>query len=356
MSHLEQRLENDLNQIREHIADMGESVERGLENALTALQTADEKLAFMTILSDLPINRKMRKIDKLCHAFIAVHLPSAGHLRYLSSVIRANIILERIGDYAVTIARESVQTGTLQESKFIEELNRVSSDVKLVLHESIKAFNAVNTERARSTIKMASQVELDMDEIYAKLLNASKRDNNKDVIISLIIFSQLKRVADQSKNLAEETIFVETGETKRPKTYRIHFIDQDNSCLGPMAQLIAQKTLPDIGAYSSAGVDAASELNPGMVKFMQSINFDLSGVNAKQIDTSREVLSNYHVLVGLNQRVQSVVGKVPFRTSVLNWHGIKIPDGNKNEGWEELYKELAYQIRELMTLLRGDEI
>src|SRR6056300_1407039 len=103
MSHLEQRLEHDLNEIRDHIATMSTSVERALQGAFRALHEADDKLAFTTILSDLPINRMMRKIDRMCHAFIAVHLPSAGHLRFISSVICANIILERIGDYAVTI-------------------------------------------------------------------------------------------------------------------------------------------------------------------------------------------------------------------------------------------------------------
>ena len=111
MSHLEERLEHDLNHIRDHIARMGADVEQALEAAFRALESGDDRLAFKTILSDLPINRHMREIDRLCHAFIAVHLPSAGHLRLISSVIRANIILERIGDYAVTIAREAVQLG-----------------------------------------------------------------------------------------------------------------------------------------------------------------------------------------------------------------------------------------------------
>ena len=81
MSHLEERLEHDLNEIRDEVANMGASVEQAMDAAFRALLTADEKLAFTTILSDLPINRQMRKIDRMCHAFIAVHLPSAGHLR-----------------------------------------------------------------------------------------------------------------------------------------------------------------------------------------------------------------------------------------------------------------------------------
>lgn len=355
MSHLEQRLEHDLNEIREHIASMGADVEQGLDNAFSALQTADEKLAFTTILSDHPINRKMRKIDKLCHAFIAVHLPSAGHLRFLSSVIRANIILERIGDYAVTIARESVQMGSAPEGRFAPELSRISSEVRLVLHESISAFNDLNTEQARSTIKLSNQVEHNMDGIYAELLDRAEKGDTRNSMICLIIFSQLKRVADQAKNLAEETIFAETGETKAPKVYRILFLDKDNSCVGPMAELIARKIFPEVGYYRSEGVSAADSLDANMVDFMQSRSFDLTAIHPAQLDASRESLADYHVIVGLNQPVLTSIDKIPFRTSVLNWNDNSLPNNDDAEAWEALYKNLAFQIRELIILLRGEE-
>ena len=355
MSHLEQRLEHDLSEIKDQIASMGTAVEKALKDAFLALQTADEKLAFSTILSDHPINRKMRRIDKLCHAFIAVHLPSAGHLRLLSSVIRANIILERIGDYAVTVARESVQMGDAPERHLSSDLARISSEVMLVLRESIAAFNSLNAERARSAIKLANQVEHNMDGIYAELLNSTDSENKRSVMISLIIFSQVKRVADQAKNLAEETIFIETGESKAPKIYRILFVDADNSCAGPMAEQIARKVFPDVGIYSSAGIEPANSMNPDMVKFMQNRSFDLTALKPAKLDKRRESLSEFHVIVGLNQPVKPAVGDIPFRTSALNWDDIVVPQDDDSEAWETLYKTLAYQIRELIVLLRGEE-
>ena len=57
----------------------------------------DNELAYLTVLGDNPINRNSRKLDSLCHAFIARHLPSAGHLRLMSSIVRVNVALERIG-------------------------------------------------------------------------------------------------------------------------------------------------------------------------------------------------------------------------------------------------------------------
>lgn len=357
MSHLEERLEHDLNEIRDHIADMGSEVEQALGGAFRALETQDDKLAFTTILSDLPINRHMRKIDRLCHAFIAVHLPSAGHLRRISSVIRANIILERIGDYAVTIAREAVQLGEVPDGYMATELQNIGNGAISVLSESISAFNSSNAERARATIAQAREVELEMDGIYAQLLDSADKGDGctRNTMIYLIIFSQLKRVADQAKNLSEEAIFIETGATKTPKIYRILFLDEANSCLGPMTQLIASKIFPEVGVYTTAGVEAADSLDTHMTAFMQHRGFDLGGITPVEMDSSRESLAEYHVIVGLNQKVLKAVGKIPFRTSALNWKDLDIPDNDDVDAWEALHKNLALHIRELLTLLRGSE-
>ncbi len=357
MSHLEERLEHDLNEIRDHIARMGTDVEQALQGAFHALENNDDKLAFKTVLSDLPINRHMRQIDRLCHAFIAVHLPSAGHLRLISSVIRANIILERIGDYAVTIAREAVQLGDVPEGYMSSELKKVSAEAISILGEAISAFNSSNAERARHAITMAKQVEHEMDGIYAELLDSGDAEGGcgRNTMIYLIIFSQLKRVADQAKNLAEEAVFVETGETKRPKVYRILFLDKDNSCLGPMAAQIAEKSFHDRGQFSTGGIRAADSLDANMVAFMQGRGFNLADTTPHAADTSREALADYHVVVGLNLKVMKSVDKIPFRTSALNWMKLDVPTEENQEAWETLYKNLALQIRELMELLRGDE-
>ena len=106
MTHYEERLEQDLAAIRERVRDITQRVDVALAHATKALITGDRGLANETILGDLVINRRVRKLDGRCHAFVARHLPSAGHLRFVSAVMRLSIALERIGDYAVVIARE----------------------------------------------------------------------------------------------------------------------------------------------------------------------------------------------------------------------------------------------------------
>ena len=115
MTHYEERLEEDLAHLREGVVAVGEKVQHAMEHAVRALLQGDRELAYATVLGDLPINRDVRALDRQCHVFVARHLPSSGHLRFVSSVMRLNVALERIGDYAVAISREAVQLTEIGE-------------------------------------------------------------------------------------------------------------------------------------------------------------------------------------------------------------------------------------------------
>ena len=80
----EERLEKDLDKMRNRIAAIAGRIETGLKNALRALLDRDKALAYHTILGDNPINRDIQEIDQQAHFFVARHLPSSGHLRFIS--------------------------------------------------------------------------------------------------------------------------------------------------------------------------------------------------------------------------------------------------------------------------------
>ena len=355
MSHLEERLERDLEEIRDRMALMADDVDSAIADAIYAFEHGDATLANNVVLKDLPINRSSREIDKLCHVFIALHLPSAGHLRLLSSVIRANIVLERIGDYAVTIAREAIQLEAVLQGHINQDLERVSAEVRLILSQSITSFNNLNADLARGAIALVNQFESNMDSIYVEVMANEEHLDARKLMITLITFTQLKRVADQAKNLCEQTIFSATGEAKAEKTYKVLFIDEDNSCLSQMAEVIAKKAFPESGQYASAGKTAATALNSGMTKFMQDLSVDLGRAKPTALKDMRQELSQYHVIVSLQGPAQVLIAAaIPFRTSVLEWGLEGIPQGDDTEAYKATYSDIAIRVRELMTLLRGE--
>ncbi len=349
MSHYEERLEQDLLRIRERIGDMANQVREGLKNAVHALQTGDHELAAATILADHPINRAMRENDRLCHAFIAVHLPSAGHLRLLSSVIRANIALERIGDYAVTIARVAQQLSAPPAKLMARELERFANEAQVMLRQAVTAFNELNADVAKATMVLEQEMEYDLDTVYAELTENTDRQKVKELLAIFVVLTHLKRVADQAKNLCEETVFAVTGETKAPKVYNILFVDEDNSGLSRMAEAIARKHFPGSGHYSSGGRQPAAELNPAMVSFLEDHGIDLADASPTGLDLVHQELVEKHVIVSLQGPVKNYFPDIPFHTTAVEWDVGSIQDV------EAAYRNISIQVRDLMQTLRGDE-
>jgi phosphate transport system protein len=357
MSHYEERMEKDLERLRESVADMATHVEVGVKDAIHALLGGDRELATATILNDHRINRAMTRIDKLCHSFIAQHLPSGRHLRLLSSVIRVNIELERIGDYAVTVAREAVQLSSAPSGDIARELERYGEETQVMLHQAIRAFTELNADTARATMVMEEQMENDLDVVYAKLTADADRGTVRNLVNAFAVFNQLKRVVDQAKNLCEETIFAATGETKAPKIYNVLFVDEDNSCQSQLAVAVARKHFPGSGSYTSAGRTAASALNPALVTFVDQHSLSLAETQPQALHLTPLELARQHLVISLEGSIKSYFEDIPFHTTPLQWNLAPKPTEPKAvEGWlDEIYRDLATRIRDLMEALRGED-
>jgi phosphate transport system protein len=355
MSHLEERLERDLNNIHDRVAKLGAQVQEAIRNAVKSLQIGDKKLAYQTVLNDNPINRCMREIDTICHRFIAVHIPSGGHLRLLSSVIRANIELERIGDYAVTIAREGAQLSQPPSGSLGRELDRIASETMNMLQLAIGAFTDLNAESAKSTMTMAKEFEHNLNVIYTEMMENDDRDKVKEILAIFVVFTQLKRVSDQAKNLCEDTLFAVTGEQKPPKTFNILFVDEDNSCLSQLAETIARMNHPTVGNYRSAGRIKADALNPNLVEFAQNKGLDLGEAKPTGLDelTYKEIATQ-HVIVSIQGQLASYLPQLPFHTSGVDWGMGEVPEDEDSHEYDSIYRELAILIKDLMELLRGE--
>jgi len=349
VSHYEERLSLDLEEIRSELRNVGEQVQAGLDDAIRALQAHDVKLASETILGDMPINRATRGIDRLCHAFVARHLPSAGHLRFISSVLRINVALERVGDYAVKISRETVQLSAPPPSTVARHVEQMSHRVQGLLSKAIEAFHDGNAEMARGAKSTSGKRDSTFSLVFRDLLRAGKDSDRplKDLFSLLVIFNSLERVGDQGKNICEETIFVATGETKGPKVFKLLFADERDDCATQLAAAYANKVFPASGHYSTAGWHAATSLDPGCVDFMEQHGLGVPAEAPAALDASHAALARYDVIVSLQPGMREQIQELPFTTVLLEW------DVEKTSV-EESYKEIGHRVRALMETLRGE--
>src|SRR6266540_5798420 len=105
-THFEESLQRDIDRIRGKVTEMAAFGERALRDCLKALQEGNRQLAYTVILRDQKIDELEKEVDQLCLAFLVRQQPVAGPLRFAYATIRINLELERVGDYAESIARQ----------------------------------------------------------------------------------------------------------------------------------------------------------------------------------------------------------------------------------------------------------
>jgi phosphate transport system protein len=348
MSHLEERMETDLNYIRDWLWKLGESVEHALRNSKKVLMLRDPEMAYDIVLGDHPINRDSRECDRLCHTFIARYLPGAGALREMASTIRVNVVLERIGDYAVTICREALQLTEPLPGRFAAHIDSLADDAIEILSASRAAFREGNAERAIALMQAAGRMEGRMDPLYEELFAADDRMDGPTMMAIFTVFNMFRRVADQSKNICDQTVYAVRGVAKIPKVYRILFLDRRGSGIGQLAAAIGRHSFPDTAQFTVATPGGSDALTPALTEFLSETGLPDSGLESETLEGLTHDLSHFMVLVAVNGNVADYVKKPPFHTSARNW---SIP---RDADLAEQYRLLRREITDLVTLLAGD--
>jgi len=310
---------NSIRQIKSNLAVVAQSVEQALQHAIESIPCRNRQLAQETIVADHAINRSIRDIDQMCQQWLKDNPLTDRNLRLITSILRLNIALERLGDYAVTISRETLQLTKPITSSIIADIQAMSSDASRMLHQSIKAFNEGSVALANGAIGYADHVERTFGKVFDKLVMPRIDAAPADLLAIFTVFTVIERVSDQAKNICEETIFVVEGIAKQTKVYRILFVEKRNDLLSQMAVAIGKKRFRGAAEFTSAGIGMTHQLNPELISTMEDSGYDLSDEKPKRLSEIDGSLDSYHVIIALNAPIATLIQKTPFHTLGLSW-------------------------------------
>ena len=348
MSLLEKRLANDLQDIQQGILRLGRSVHKALSHATEGLLNADHSLSYRTMLGDHPINREVDALNLTCHRFIAKHLPSAGHLRFISSSLRIIILLERLGDYAVTVSREATQLDAPLEGSFKTDFETMATDALSMLDKALQAYETQDAEKALETVGLARRVDRDYVLAYSDLLiPEGALMSRKDQFSRLVIIRQIERVSDQAKNLCEEIVFACTGENKQRRRYRLLFLDTKDDSTTQMAVAICRKYHSDRIQADSMGAHPAGEIRDDVRALCDARGLDLSGLDPSPLHSDAAAWSNHDVLVTFDSDISAYLDHVPYGVVPVRWD---MPSG---ASIETMFQVVSGQVDDLVHLVRG---
>ena len=207
----------ELEALKQTLLAMGGLVEDQIRHVMQALLDRDDALAREVIERDRRVNAYDVEVDEQCVELLALHQPTAGDLRFITTAMKIVTDLERIGDQAVNIGQRVIELNREPQLKPYIDLPRMATRAQAMVKESLGAFVARDTDLARRVCGEDEEVDALKEQIFRELLTFMMEDPRSiPRAIRLILISRfMERVADHATNIAEMVIYLVEGKMVR---------------------------------------------------------------------------------------------------------------------------------------------
>jgi phosphate transport system protein len=331
--HFEELLQRDIDHIRTKVLEMALLDEQALTRAFDAFINRDRQLAYSVILCDQDVDALETELDRLCLEFIVRHQPAAGHLRFVYSASKIINELERVGDYAESMARSVLALSRLTYDAPLEHFTEAANLAIPMLHNAVRAFVNKDPILARATMASEPRVNELRDFLTSELMRwREMRRLPLEALPQLInIARRFERVSDQATNICEEALYFATGEYLRhlPREgFRVLFVDHNHGCLSRLAEHVATSLGSPRFSFTSAGV-APAPLGSLTAAMLAERGVDAAGQPPRSIDDVPG-LDSVQVIVSLCAGGERLLPRRPAKKTVgLDW---TVDDPSKQAG------------------------
>lgn len=212
--------QREIENLKKLILSLGAIVEEQIQRSMLSLERRDTALAEEVISKDKEVDSLEILIEEECLKILALYQPVAKELRFVVAVLKMNNDLERMGDLASNIAKRARFLSKRERTELVEEFAGISDKVQSMVKKSLDAL--VNTD-----VKLASEVLAADDEVdrltkqmLKRTINAIEKDpgRTKDYFSIRSISKNLERIADSATNIAEDVVYLCSGEIIRHQT------------------------------------------------------------------------------------------------------------------------------------------
>jgi len=217
--HILSRYNEDLEQLRTDVLQMGGLAESQLRQALHALATSDSSLATEVANLEVRVNQMEIDIDDECNRTLATRAPAASDLRLVIAIIKTITDLERVGDEAHKIAnivarRGGLERGSVDGHRIVRHLGNVALEL---LHDALDVFARLDAPAALAAVRRDRQIDEEYDAIQRQCMTFMIEDPRtiRSMIDLMWVARALERVGDHAKNICEYVIYMVGGRDVR---------------------------------------------------------------------------------------------------------------------------------------------
>jgi phosphate transport system protein len=218
------RFDIEMSDLQNRLLDMAVLVQKMIEAATQELVERDPKQIDTVLCLEKEVNIQEIVIDDKCLKLIALNQPVGADLRFITSAMRINSDLERMGDEAVNISRMASDLIEHSEFRPSVDFSKMLKNVQNMVMDCIKAFNTNDTKLALSVLAKDNEVDFLRDQIIDNLKKIVLKYLDSDTICKAIdlmfVAKSIERLGDHATNIGEDIIFMVHGkDIRHPRTY-----------------------------------------------------------------------------------------------------------------------------------------
>ena len=213
---IRESLDHEMRDVKDGVLRMGSYVEDQILAAHDAIMNRDARLAAEVIASDGRVNETQRAVSGIVAMTIATQAPVARDLRFLMALDRVTYELERIGDHAGSVAKQARKLAGVTSMVTYDELTPMAQLAARQVRDVVMALVDIDENKAREVAARDDEIDRLYHQVFDDVLAEMRTDPAKVDPGTRILFAAhyLERIGDRVTNIAEDVVFLATGEVE----------------------------------------------------------------------------------------------------------------------------------------------
>jgi phosphate transport system protein len=207
--------QEELEALEASIQEEGALVLRVLRSALNALARGDDELADEVIGFDDEVDRRYLRIEEGVQSLLARQTPVASDLRLVLAILRVNLHLERMADYAVTVAKLTKLMGGLEVrgEAILSSLEDMGQRCEQMIRVALDAFADRDLEKARSLQDLDELIDRANRRAIEDVLSLGDSPEEREYGLRMLVVSRcVERIGDHAVDIGEQVAYLVTGD------------------------------------------------------------------------------------------------------------------------------------------------
>jgi phosphate transport system protein len=212
--------QREIENLKKLILSLGAIVEEQIQRSMLALERRDTDLADEVIARDREVDSLEILIEEECLKILALYQPVAKELRFVIAVLKMNNDLERMGDLSSNIAKRARYLSKKEKIEMLSDFGNISDKVQAMVKKSLDSLVNTDVNLAREVLAADDEVDRLTKQILKKTVSTIEKDpkRTKEYFSIRSISKNLERIADCATNIAEDVVYLCSGEIVRHKS------------------------------------------------------------------------------------------------------------------------------------------